>query len=658
MCPDNEEMLALVARTLPRDEERRLQRHLSSCRDCRLLFAELARAVNHESGVAALEAAGDGSNERRHAMLLFEPGQLVADRFVIRRFVARGGMGEVYEADDVELSERVALKTVRRELLTDFETVARFKREVRVMRKLAHPSVCRVAELGEHVAPDGRVPFFTMEFLEGETLAELIRRTGRLDPDRALPIAVRIAEALDAVHSAGIVHRDLKSANIILGRDGRVVVTDFGLAKQTLTDVTLTRGDFLGSPPYVSPEQVEGREATASSDIFSFGVVLYEMMTSAYPYAATTPLAMVMKRLTEAPTPLGAHRPDLDPVWSRVIMRCLERAPERRYARATEVTDALRGATTEATLALVLAPPPPSSSSPAAPGPSAPLAPPRRGRARRALPWVAVLVLSTLVGGAGQQAVARRRDHASAAPAVARASLAVLELRNLAKRGEAAWLSTALAELLSAELGNNDLRVLGGTEVARAQRDLSLFEREPDAREMKKLGTYLDADWIVAGSFMVVGDEKDGSIRVDMRLLDARKGTVSQQLSEEAPPGRPPPAGASTRCGTAGFCWWARGCSCPFVPNPAGIGRGPASLRGGSPAAAPVRVPRRDRALREAHHPGASLRRWARGARRGVENAGRATEGRGRSRAGARAERVVGTGRTAPDRGALSGDRR
>ncbi len=518
-CPDDDAMLALVAGTLEKSVDRRIQRHLVDCQDCRGLLAALARSGERPVYTSELTATKVGNPRRQD--ILFERGELVANRYVIQRFVARGGMGEVYDAEDVELSERVALKTVRRELLADPDAIARLKREVSVMRKVAHPSVCRIAEFGEHVAEDGRVPFFTMEFIEGETLGQRVRRTGALAFDEALAMATQIARAIDAVHRAGIIHRDLKSSNVLLAAGGRVVVTDFGLAKVALSSSTLTQGDFLGSPPYVSPEQVEGKEAGAASDIYSFGVVLYEMITGALPFSAATPLLTIMKRLSHPPEPLEVHRPDVPAIWSQVVLTCLNRAPEARYANAMEAIDMLRGVSDVRSSRVGTRPPPP---------PAARLSP-RRPR------WMAVALAAGALGIAFVLGAffMRRRPAPSSQADAARASVAIVELRNLAKRTDVAWLSTAFSEILSSELGSSELRVVTGERVARAQRDLALPDRDFDSADAVKLRENLSADWIVTGSFTVVGDERDGRVRVDLRLHDARNGTVAQRFNDEGP---------------------------------------------------------------------------------------------------------------------------
>jgi eukaryotic-like serine/threonine-protein kinase len=220
----------------------------------------------------------------------FRPGELVCGRFHIIRFISRGGMGELYQAEDLELHEVVALKTIRPEIAADDRVNQRFRREVQLARKITHPNICRIFDLFQHepAAGDGEVStpivFVTMELLEGETLAELLKREGRLTVEQALPVASQMAGALAAAHAAGIVHRDFKSNNVMIlkaerpGGPPRVVVTDFGIAYK-LSDTThgagaslSVAGEIMGTPDYMAPEQIQGGAITPATDIYALGM--------------------------------------------------------------------------------------------------------------------------------------------------------------------------------------------------------------------------------------------------------------------------------------------------------------------------------------------------------------------------------------------------
>lgn len=239
---------------------------------------------------------------------LFEDGAVVAQRYRVLRFVAAGGMGDVYEAQDQELGTRVALKTLRLDLLGDEGAKERFKTEILLARKVTHPHVCRIFDLGTH-RPDGDgrpVTFLTMEYLQGETLADRMVRAGRLAPEEALPLVGQISEALAAAHRAGVIHRDLKPANVMLvpsGEASRAVVMDFGLARGGERDSGLSRPDHvLGTPAYIAPEQIEGHAVSAATDVYALGVVMYEMLTGTLPFAGGSAVTVALKRLSEEPS--------------------------------------------------------------------------------------------------------------------------------------------------------------------------------------------------------------------------------------------------------------------------------------------------------------------------------------------------------------------
>ena len=248
----------------------------------------------------------------RNALPTFGAEELVADRWRIIRLIDRGGMGEVYEAEDLELGERVALKTVRPLLAGRLQAIERFKRETALARKVTHPNVCRIFDIGVHRRPGGADLFFlTMELLTGETLAQRLRRDGRLSETEALPLARQLGAALEAAHAAGVVHRDLKSSNVLLvqGESGpRAVVTDFGLAcsgplGEGIETAESENTPLVGTPDYMAPEQVEGGPVTAAADLFALGVVLYEIVTGTLPFRGERPLDAALARLKEPPIP-------------------------------------------------------------------------------------------------------------------------------------------------------------------------------------------------------------------------------------------------------------------------------------------------------------------------------------------------------------------
>src|SRR5215470_14726709 len=298
----------------------------------------------------SLHTQGDGDPE----LPRLRPDELLAGRFSIVRFIARGGMGAVYEAEDLSLRTRVALKIIRSALLTDGSALERFRREVLLARRVGHPNVCHVYEFYDARTADGvPVHFLTMELLEGETLAQRLRELGPMSTAEALPLVLQMCDGLAAAHAEGVVHRDFKSSNVLLvqrrgppGDSGttRAVITDFGIARplQGTGETGLTGGaGMIGTPEYMAPEQVTGGAITPSTDLYALGVVMYEMVTGELPFSGDTPLATAAKRIQESPRPPELVRPGLDRRWSDVILRCLHREPERRFRKADEVRAAL-----------------------------------------------------------------------------------------------------------------------------------------------------------------------------------------------------------------------------------------------------------------------------------------------------------------------------
>jgi tetratricopeptide (TPR) repeat protein len=285
------------------------------------------------------------------AAITFSSGDVVSGRYRIVRFIARGGMGEVYEAEDLELKGRVALKTLLPEIASDPQMIARFKQEIQLSRQIAHANVCKVFDLARHPA-DGspaQVILLSMEYLPGETLGQKLARTGRLSIDEALPIVRQMAAALDAAHAAGVIHRDLKTSNVMLVPSGgavRVVVTDFGLARKAGSDGESTvslPGRVAGTLDYMAPELLTGRPATAASDVYAFGMVIYRMLTGTRPFASDEPLAAALRRAQEqVPAPRSVV-PGLDERWNGAVARCLDADPSRRFAAAGDVVKAIEG---------------------------------------------------------------------------------------------------------------------------------------------------------------------------------------------------------------------------------------------------------------------------------------------------------------------------
>jgi serine/threonine-protein kinase len=265
----------------------------------------------------------------------FLPGRLIAGRYRIIALLGKGGMGEVYRADDLTLGQAVAMKFLPDEALSNEGLLERFRNEVRIARRVSHPNVCRVYDVGE---VDGQT-FFTMEYVDGEDLASLLRRIGRLPQDKAVEMARQLCAGLAAAHTKGVLHRDLKPANIMLDGRGQVVITDFGLAG-VADDI---RGPEVrsGTPAYMAPEQLEGKEVSTLSDIYALGLVLYEIFTGRRAFAEKK--ATAGHGQDQTPSRPSSVVKDLDPVIEKVILRCLEENPASRPPNALAVSAALPG---------------------------------------------------------------------------------------------------------------------------------------------------------------------------------------------------------------------------------------------------------------------------------------------------------------------------
>jgi len=267
----------------------------------------------------------------------FVPGDILSERYRIVGLLGRGGMGEVYRADDLKLKQPVALKFLPSSLTSNGPALARFYKEVSVARQISHRHVCRVYDVAEFQGGH----FISMEFVRGEELSSLLKRIGRLPQDKAIDVARQLCAALAAVHERGVLHRDLKPANIMLDEHGEVRITDFGIAALASE---VDRSELSGTPAYMSPEQLDGNELTVRSDIYSLGLVLYEVFTGKKAFEASTLQELLrLRRSDTTPTNPSQHVPELDPLIERVIFRCLEKDPAKRPATALQIAAALPG---------------------------------------------------------------------------------------------------------------------------------------------------------------------------------------------------------------------------------------------------------------------------------------------------------------------------
>ena len=447
----------------------------------------------------------------------------------VLQMLGGGGMGVVYKAEDLKLGRLVALKFLPTELAKDPIAFERLQREARAASALDHPNICSVYQLDEH---EGQ-PFIVMQFLEGQTLREWIEDDASgLNPFERLKsltdLAIQIASGLEAAHRKGIIHRDVKPANIFVTSSGQAKILDFGVAKFVddieigqakregspkseainAKDLHLTHtGVSIGTPSYLSPEQIRREKLDARTDLFSFGLVLYEMATGKQAFSGETVAVIRDAVLNLPPAPVREGRPEIPLELEKVINKGLEKNRDLRYQSAQEMrVDLMEMAVGQ---------------------PEATTLP------RRNLTWVAaglaLLTLSLLafdVGGVRRKLFDRAAPEHSAMGLKPRMSVAVLGFRNLSGKPDQAWISTALSEMLSSDLSaGQQLRVIPGEDVARMKADLNLPAADNYNRDtLNQIRNHLGSDIVVLGSYLAVGKDAGGKVRIDLQLQDAREG--------------------------------------------------------------------------------------------------------------------------------------
>ena len=268
------------------------------------------------------------------------PGTLFHGRYEILGPLGRGGMGIVYKARDRRLDEDVAIKVLRPDFGGDPAMASRFRSEIKLARKVRHRNVCAIHDYGE----DQGLLYISMEYIEGVDLKQVLKQSGALPPDRAFEMAMQIAEGLQAVHDAGIVHRDLKTPNIMTDGAGVARLMDFGVAKRVGEGAATVTGQIVGTPEYMSPEQAQGHKVDGRSDIYALGIVIYEIFTGQVPFRGETPISTILKHLNEPPPLDGPQAVGIPDSLKSVLRRCLAKDPADRFATARDVRAALEEA--------------------------------------------------------------------------------------------------------------------------------------------------------------------------------------------------------------------------------------------------------------------------------------------------------------------------
>jgi len=279
------------------------------------------------------DPAGDGVVSETALRRHLTPGAVLGDRYEIIRLLGQGGMGAVYQAQDQELERQVAIKVIRADMASNPEILRRFKQELILARQITHKNVIRIFDLGQ---ADG-IKFITMEYIEGENLQSLLRLKKKLEPSEAANILAQVCRALEAAHHEGVIHRDLKPQNIMLDKNGRAYVMDFGIARSMLSAGMTQTGALIGTPDYMSPEQAKGQSLDARSDLFSLGIIFYEMLSGKVPFEADTTMAKLWKRTNESARPLDELDKTIPKPLSDIVRKCLEIDPQKRFSGADEL---------------------------------------------------------------------------------------------------------------------------------------------------------------------------------------------------------------------------------------------------------------------------------------------------------------------------------
>ena len=451
-----------------------------------------------------------------------QPGRILGNRYEILQLLGEGGMGAVYKARDIAVDRFVAVKVIRPDLASRPDILARFKQELILARQVTHKNVIRIFDLGE---AEG-LKFITMDFIEGRDLKSILREKGKVEADEATKIVTQICRALDAAHSEGVVHRDLKPQNIMVDAKGRVTVMDFGIARSMEMPGMTQTGSLVGTPEYMSPEQAKGEDVDARSDLFTLGIIFYELLTGKTPFYADTAYATLLKRTQERARDPVELEPTISPQISGVVMKCLETNREQRYASALDIIHDLGQQTVTATRTTLPAIAPAALAVAPAPAKVSPLQQYRLWIAGGA---IAVILASVLVvfrssifpGGA-------KKTH----PTGPTASLLILPFRNASGDPSLDWMGKSLAEILGTDVGQSEaLRTVPADRLHQILNDLRISPNsELDADTIRRIAEFTSADHVVSGQYAKYGNQ----VRIDATVQDL-KAQRTTPISATAP---------------------------------------------------------------------------------------------------------------------------
>jgi len=436
----------------------------------------------------------------RNQQPVLESGAILAGRYEILDTLGEGGMGAVYKARDLELDRMVALKVIRPELAKHPSIIERFKKELLLSQRVTHRNVIRIYDLGEG---DG-VKFITMEFIEGEDLRSLIHERKKFPPEEAVHIMEQVCLALDAAHQVDVIHRDLKPQNVMRDKAGRILVMDFGLARTLQGDGMTQTGALVGTMEYMSPEQALAKELDQRSDIFSAGLIFYELLTGVMPYRADSALASLIRRTQERAKPISDHDSTIPQSLTNIVSKCLEREPAARYQTAKELLadlEAWQGKRAAGAIAF-----------------------PSVRPWGQTIPWqwlggIAAILVLAVAGFLFRDKL--RPSHKTSALANPEVALAILPFRNATQDSSLDWYGPTLADMLSTDVGQSShLRTISPDRLHQALSDLRITANASiDPSMVNHIADWTGADTVVWGQYAKFGDQ----IRVDATLRDLKR---------------------------------------------------------------------------------------------------------------------------------------
>jgi serine/threonine protein kinase/Tfp pilus assembly protein PilF len=435
-------------------------------------------------------------------------GSKFAGRYQVIEELGKGGMGKVYKVQDTKIEEKIALKLLNLEFAPGDKTLERFRNELKLARKISHRHVCRMYDLNE---AEG-MPYITMEYVSGEDLKSLIRRIGQFTVGKAVFIARQVCEGLTEAHRLSVVHRDLKPQNIMIDSDGNVKVMDFGIARSLKTKGITDTGEIFGTPEYMSPESLEGKEVDGRTDIYALGIILYEMLTGRVPFEGDTPLTVALKQKTEIPKDPRNVNTQIPENLSHVILKCMNKEKGKRYKDTEELTaelEKIEGGVPDTDK----------------------IFPEKRPVTSREITvkfslrklFIPALILIAVVVSAilAWWFLSQRRTVAFAAD---KPSLAVMHFENNTGDENLDHWRKALSDLLIADLSQSKyIAVLSGEELYNILEEKNLLDvKSYSSRALEDVSSRTGVQYVLVGKMMMAGD----TIRIDTTLQEARTGKI------------------------------------------------------------------------------------------------------------------------------------